>query len=92
MLGDELILLVQNTYYGTRDNLPFDLKHKAGSIQYRLAPDAANPEIAAAKMGAEHAGRGPSGLSCHSRQVRTGGSEVRRDAAHHQPGKLLGEG
>jgi hypothetical protein len=39
-LGDEAILMVQNTHYGGRDWLPFDLKHKAGPIQYNLAPDA----------------------------------------------------
>ena len=39
-LSDERILLVQNTHYGEREDLPFDLKHKAGPIQYRLAPDA----------------------------------------------------
>ena len=46
-LGDEAILMVQNTHYGHRDALPFDLKHKAGPIQYRLAPDAKKPEIVA---------------------------------------------
>lgn len=48
-LGDESILMVQNTYYGDRETLPFDLKHKAGPIQYRLAPDAKKPEIEAEK-------------------------------------------
>jgi hypothetical protein len=37
-LGDEFILMIQNVHYGDRDELPFDLKHKAGPIQYRLAP------------------------------------------------------
>jgi hypothetical protein len=46
-LGDEAILMVQNTYYGDRDGLPFDLKHKAGPIQYGLAPDASRKEIEA---------------------------------------------
>lgn len=49
VLGDEFILLVQNTYYGDREDLPFDLKHKAGPIQYRLAPDASKAEIDAEK-------------------------------------------
>ena len=38
-LGDEAILMVQNTHYGDRETLPFDLKHKAGPIQFCLAPD-----------------------------------------------------
>ena len=46
-LGDEAILMVQNTHYGDREGLPFDLKHKAGSIQYSLAPDAGRREIEA---------------------------------------------
>ena len=46
-LGDEAILMVQNTHCGDRDALPFDLKHKAGPIQYRLAPDAKKTEIEA---------------------------------------------
>jgi hypothetical protein len=48
-LGDEKILLVQNTHYGDREGLPFDLKHKAGPIQYRLAPDAAKAQRDAEK-------------------------------------------
>ena len=44
-LGDEFILLVQNIYYGDREELPFDLKHKAGPIQYRLPPTATKQEI-----------------------------------------------
>jgi hypothetical protein len=44
-LGDESILMVQNTYYGDRAELPFDLKHKAGPIQYRLPPGATKQEI-----------------------------------------------
>ena len=39
--------MVQNTHYGDREGLPFDLKHKAGPIQYRLAPDASRKEIEA---------------------------------------------
>ncbi len=48
-LSDEMILLVQNTHYGEREDLPFDLKHKAGPIQYRLAPDATKAEREAEK-------------------------------------------
>jgi hypothetical protein len=44
-LGDESILMVQNIYYGEREELPFDLKHKAGPIQYRLQPGATKQEI-----------------------------------------------
>ena len=39
--------MVQNVHCGEREELPFDLKHKAGPIQYRLAPDASKEEIAA---------------------------------------------
>jgi hypothetical protein len=38
---------VQNTHYGDREGLPFDLKHKAGPIQYSLAPGASRQEIEA---------------------------------------------
>lgn len=48
-LGDTAILMVQNTHYGTRDDLPFDLKHKAGPIQFTLAPTATNEEISKEK-------------------------------------------
>ena len=46
---DELILLVQNTHYGNRSDLPFDLQHKGSPIQYRLAPDASADERKAEK-------------------------------------------
>jgi hypothetical protein len=46
-LGDESILMIQNVHYGEREELPFDLKHKAGPVQYQLAPDATKQEIAA---------------------------------------------
>jgi hypothetical protein len=39
-LGDARILLIQNTYYGGRDQLPFDLIHKAGPILFHLPEDA----------------------------------------------------
>jgi hypothetical protein len=45
-LGDPSILTVQNVHYGEREELPFDLKHKAGPIQFRLAPDATKSQIA----------------------------------------------
>lgn len=46
-LTDRSILMIQNTHYGDREGLPFDLRHKAGPIQYSLAPDATKPQIAA---------------------------------------------
>ena len=46
---DELILLVQNTHYGNRSDLPFDLQHKGSPIQYKLAPDASADERKAEK-------------------------------------------
>lgn len=50
-LTDERILMVQNTHYGERELLPFDLRHKAGPIQYRLAPDASTTDIKKAAAG-----------------------------------------
>ncbi|MBL8652603.1 MAG: hypothetical protein JNJ97_00295, partial [Alphaproteobacteria bacterium] len=35
-LGDSQVLLVLNTHYGQVEDLPFDLKHKGGSIRYAL--------------------------------------------------------
>jgi hypothetical protein len=32
-LGDQSILMIQNVHYREREELPFDLKHKAGPIQ-----------------------------------------------------------
>jgi hypothetical protein len=46
-LTDNSILMVQNAHYGDRDQLPFDLRHKAGPIQYTLAPGATKEQIAA---------------------------------------------
>jgi hypothetical protein len=46
-LGDTSILMVQNTHYGARDDLPFDLRHKAGPVQFTLAPDATKEQITA---------------------------------------------
>ena len=39
-LTDARVLMIQNVHYGDREELPFDLKHKAGPIPFRLAPDA----------------------------------------------------
>ncbi|MHC2303520.1 hypothetical protein [Rhizobium mongolense] len=40
VIGDDKILMVQNTFYGSREDLPFDLRGKAGPLQFNLAPDA----------------------------------------------------
>ena len=48
-LNDTSILMIQNTHYGDRDQLPFDLRHKAGPIQYSLVPSATKDQIAAEK-------------------------------------------
>ena len=50
-LTDERILMVQNTHFGNRETLPFDLRHKAGPIQYNLAPDAPKDEVKRAAAG-----------------------------------------
>ncbi|NGX58594.1 MAG: hypothetical protein K940chlam3_01501 [Chlamydiae bacterium] len=38
-IGDEGILMVLNSAYGSRESLPFDLRHKYGPIIYSLKPD-----------------------------------------------------
>jgi hypothetical protein len=48
-LGDTSILMVQNTHYGDRNDLPFDLRHKAGPIQFTLPSDATKQEITVAQ-------------------------------------------
>jgi hypothetical protein len=45
-LTDARILMVQNVHYGDRGDLPFDLRHKAGPIQFRLSPEGTKAEIA----------------------------------------------
>lgn len=40
--GDGALIMVMNTHYGEIDDLPFDLRHKAGPIRYCLSPDASN--------------------------------------------------
>lgn len=47
-LTDQALLMVMNTHYGDRDDLPFDLRHKAGPILFNLAPNATKIEIATA--------------------------------------------
>lgn len=39
-LTDRNVLLVFNGYYGTHEDLPFDLRHKGGSIVFNLPPKA----------------------------------------------------
>lgn len=48
-LTDRKILMVLNTAYGGREDLPFDLRHKAGPIAYFLTEDADKVAVAAAK-------------------------------------------
>jgi len=44
-IGDNGLLMILNRFYGDRDTLPFDLKHKAGPIMYNLGPSATREEI-----------------------------------------------
>jgi hypothetical protein len=48
-LREQSLLMVLNEHYGSRDDLPFDLRHNAGPITFRLAPGATAVEIKAAK-------------------------------------------
>ncbi len=45
-LGDRSLLMVMNTHYGDRTDLPFDVAHKGGPLMYDLAPGADNGTIA----------------------------------------------
>lgn len=36
--GDEVLLKIMNTYYGLKDDLPFDLKHRRWPLTYELDP------------------------------------------------------
>jgi hypothetical protein len=45
-LSDSRVLIVQNTHFGDREQLPFDLRHKAGPIQFILRPHSSRDEIA----------------------------------------------
>ena len=44
-LTDRKVLLVFNEHYGKHEDLPFDLRHKGGSIVFNLAPTASAQEI-----------------------------------------------
>ena len=43
---DEFVLFVFNRHYGKHEDLPFDLRHKAGALVFDLAPNADNKAIA----------------------------------------------
>jgi hypothetical protein len=47
-LTDRAFLMVMNENYGSRDDLPFDLRAKAGPITFNLKPGASRQEIASA--------------------------------------------
>jgi hypothetical protein len=47
-LGDRALLMVMNEHYGSRADLPFDLRSKAGPVMFNLAPDADRKTITAA--------------------------------------------
>jgi len=49
VLGDRRLIMVMNEHYGNRDDLPFDLRHKAGPVMYRLAPDGDAEEVSKVK-------------------------------------------
>jgi hypothetical protein len=48
-LTDARVLMVLNTVYGNRNDLPFDLAHKAGPLTYKLEEDADAATIALEK-------------------------------------------
>lgn len=48
-LSTENVLMVMNSHYGKRSDMPFDLGHKGGPILYDLAPDASKAQIEAEK-------------------------------------------
>ena len=43
-VGNQGLLMVLNGFFGDRESLPFDLRHKAGPIMFNLAPDASGDE------------------------------------------------
>jgi len=44
-LTDKNVLMVFNGHYGRHEDLPFDLRHKGGSIKFTLPPDADKKRI-----------------------------------------------
>jgi hypothetical protein len=49
VIGTKALLMIMNGAYGTREDLPFDLRHKRGPIFYNLSGDADRRAIEAAK-------------------------------------------
>lgn len=49
-LTDRRLIMIMNEHFGSREDLPFDLKHKAGPIIYRLGPDASKKQIEVAQV------------------------------------------
>ena len=49
-LTDRRLIMIMNEYFGSREDLPFDLKHKAGPIIYRLEPNATKKQIEVAQV------------------------------------------
>ena len=39
VLTDRKLIMIMNSHFGSHNDLPFDLRHKAGPIFYQLAPD-----------------------------------------------------
>jgi hypothetical protein len=56
-VGDRRILMVMNEHFGSLQDLPFDLRHKAGPITYKLPPGSRPGEVnyvsARTRLGAE---------------------------------------
>jgi hypothetical protein len=48
-VSDQRLIMVMNSAFGSRADLPFDLRHKAGPIIYELASDASKTDIEKAK-------------------------------------------
>lgn len=48
-IGDRRLIMVVNSAFGGRADLPFDLQHKAGPIFYNLAPGASSEQMLAAQ-------------------------------------------
>ena len=49
-LSDRKLIMIVNSAFGTREDLPFDLRHKSGPIFYNLPVNATKAAIAAAKQ------------------------------------------
>jgi len=43
--GDEVLLTVMNTYFGSPEELPFDLKHRRWPVEFSLSLDVSNDDI-----------------------------------------------